>query len=158
LSDHLKVGKKISEVYESTISLIKSLGKEDHLKHLPKVLGYGIGLNKKEEQLSIKSDNHRIIEPGMIFNLRVSMANFDNRPTRNCLLVADTILMKEISESAPCLENLTRSIPKAYADVSYSIDENDEDLPEEEKVSAPRKPKAEQIDSSSIIKPGVGVI
>jgi hypothetical protein len=47
--DHLRVGKKISEVYESTLAFIKSQGKDEHLKHLPKVFGYGIGLNKKEE-------------------------------------------------------------------------------------------------------------
>lgn len=47
--DHLKAGKKISEIYESALSFIKAEGKEDHLKHLPKVFGYGIGLNKKEE-------------------------------------------------------------------------------------------------------------
>ncbi len=75
----------------------------------------------------------------MVFNLRLSMANFDNRPTRNCLLVADTILMKEITETTPAFEILTKSIPKAYADISYSIDENDDELPEEEKAAAPKK-------------------
>ena len=87
------------------------------------------------------------------------MANFDNRPTRNCLLIADTILIKEPSDTTPAIEIMTKIIPKAYADISYSIDENDDDLPEEEKSAAvPRKPRPEQIDSSSIIKPGVGVI
>ncbi len=61
ISEHLKPGKKISEIYETALAFIKSEGKEDHLKHLPKVFGYGIGLNKKEEQLSIKADNHRLI-------------------------------------------------------------------------------------------------
>ncbi len=74
----------------------------------------------------------------MVFNLRLSMANFDNRPNRNCLLIADTILIKETSETAAALESLTKSIPKAYADISYSIDENDEELPEDEK-SGPTK-------------------
>jgi nucleosome binding factor SPN SPT16 subunit len=95
----------------------------------------------------------------MVFNLRLSMANFDNRPTRNCLLIADTILIKEASDTTPAIEIMTKTIPKAYADISYSIDENDDDLPEEEKsAAAPRKPRPDQIDTSSIIKPGVGVI
>lgn len=83
------------------------------------------------------------------------MANFDHRPSRNCLLIADTILIKEVSETAPSLEILTKGNPKAYADISYSIDENDEDLPEEEK-SGPSKsrPKSEMVDTSSMIKPG----
>jgi nucleosome binding factor SPN SPT16 subunit len=107
---------------------------------LPKVLGYGIGLNKKEEQLSIKADNHRVIEAGMVFNIRLSMANFDPRPARNCLLIADTVLIKSNDQDTaqPAFEVLTKSIPKAYADVSYSIDENDEEVPEEDKFAERR--------------------
>ncbi len=37
------------------------MGKEEHLKHLPKVLGYGIGFHAKEEQLAISEDNNTTI-------------------------------------------------------------------------------------------------
>jgi len=47
--EYLKPGRKISDVYEHVMSFIKTEGKEDSLKFLPKVFGYGIGLNKKEE-------------------------------------------------------------------------------------------------------------
>jgi nucleosome binding factor SPN SPT16 subunit len=109
---------------------VKDQGKEEHLKHLPKVLGYGIGLNKKEDQLSIKEGNDRVIEKGMVFNVRLSLANFDSRPNRNCLLIADTVLAKESVDGSPSYDILTRGNPKNYGDISYSIDENDDDVPE----------------------------
>ena len=59
---------------------------------MQKVLGYGIGMNFKEELLAIKEDNHRIIEVGMVLNVRLSLTNFSKNsetPTaRNCLLLA----------------------------------------------------------------------
>ena len=114
LVDQLTVGKQLSQVYNSIVEFVKSSGKEEHLKHLPKVMGYGIGLNKKEDLLSIKGDNERFIENGMTFNVRLSLANFDNRPTKNCLLIADTI---QICNGQA--EILTNENPKAYGDISY---------------------------------------
>jgi len=65
----------------------------------------------------------------MVFNIRLSLANFDNRPNRNCLLIADTVV---IENGAP--DVLTKDNPKAYADISYQIEENDEEVNEESKA------------------------
>lgn len=43
---------------------------------LQKVLGYGIGMSFKEEILAIKEDNHKVIQSGMVFNVRLSLTNF----------------------------------------------------------------------------------
>lgn len=65
----------------------KSLDNSYLSKFLPKTLGYGIGLRPKEELLAIKDDNKKVVEPGMVINIRLSLANFDakKRPNRNCL-------------------------------------------------------------------------
>lgn len=44
-------------------------------------------MNPKEDLLSIKEGNQRVIEAGMVFNLKISFANFDPKenPQRNCL-------------------------------------------------------------------------
>lgn len=83
----IKVGKKLSEVYDSSIKYAETLENGHLHKHLSKTLGYGIGLQAKEELLAIKADNSKVIEPGMVFTIRMSLANFDkeSRPTRNCL-------------------------------------------------------------------------
>jgi len=54
---------------------------------LSKTFGYGIGLQPKEELLALNEKNQKIIEAGMVFNCRLSLANFDSlkRPTKNCL-------------------------------------------------------------------------
>ena len=39
-------------------------------------MGYGIGMQTKEEQLTIKSENHRVVEAGMAFNIRLTLTNF----------------------------------------------------------------------------------
>jgi nucleosome binding factor SPN SPT16 subunit len=49
---------------------------EELVKYLPKNFGYGIGMTIKEEMLCLKSDNKRIIEAGMCFNVRVSLVDF----------------------------------------------------------------------------------
>jgi len=82
------VGAKISEVYQSVHDFAGTLGEQAALKQfLSKTLGYGIGLQPKEELLAIKADNHKVIEEGNMFTIRLSLANFDKqtRPTRNCL-------------------------------------------------------------------------
>lgn len=58
-------------------------------------------MNPKEDLLSINAANERIIQKGMVFNVRLSLSKFDKlqRPERNCLLITDTILiLEEISE------------------------------------------------------------
>ena len=87
LVDELKIGKSFSEVSKKVREQAAKMENGHLAKFLPKVLGYGIGLKPKEELLAIKEDNEKIIEAGMVFNVRVSLANFDSkkRPNRNCL-------------------------------------------------------------------------
>lgn len=33
-------------------------------------------MQTKEEQLTIKADNHRVVEAGMVFNVRLTLTNF----------------------------------------------------------------------------------
>lgn len=159
----LRPSTKISDAYTKVIEYVKSLGKEECLKSLSKIFGYGIGLVKREELLTLKSDNHRIIEESMVFNIRVSMANFDSRANRNCLLVADTVFVGKDQT-----EILTNEKKKDFSEISYQIDENEEELPsdddgENQKMAESRsrselkkKVKNEMIDTGKLS--GVGVI
>lgn len=102
----------------------------DLVDFLPKTLGYGIGLKPKEEVLAIKEDNHKEIEAGMIFNIRLSLANFDSqkRPTKNCLQIADSVII--VADGPP--EVLTKNISKLYNDISYTLDDDDDEIAENE--------------------------
>lgn len=129
-----------------------TLENSDLAKFLPKTLGYGIGLKPKEELLAIKDDNSKLIEPGMIFNVRLSLANFSAKkiPERNCLQIADTILI--VSEGPA--EVLTRAISKAFNDISYTLNDSDDELAEGaegERTNARREPK-QRSQSKNIVK------
>ena len=88
LQKAVKPGNKISDVHKACIQYGKDkvlaegssteAGKkyQSFTRGLPKIIGYGIGMNFKEELLSIKDDNDRVIEPGMVFNIRLSLTNF----------------------------------------------------------------------------------
>ena len=124
LISQLKPGTKISEAYKSVHDFASKQGEQAGLaKFLPKTLGYGIGLQPKEELLAIKADNHKVIEVGNMFTVRLSLANFDreNRPTRNCLQIADTVLV-----TADGCEVMTKGNSRDFNDISYTIDEDEE--------------------------------
>ena len=101
-------------------------------------------MNYKEEILALKEDNEKEIKPGMVFNVRLSMAHFDKlqRPERNCILIADTFIVGE-----EATEIITDAITKSYGDISYILSDNEEVNDEEmresgEKINtASRKPQ-----------------
>lgn len=142
LVSQLKIGLELSEVHKNLMEYTKTIENAEFAKFLPKTLGYGIGLKPKEELLAIKDDNSKVIEAGMVFNVRLSLANFSVKKIaeRNCLQIADTIL---IVSDGPA-EVLTRSISKAYNDISYTLNDSEDDLAEGaegEKSNVRREPK-----------------
>jgi nucleosome binding factor SPN SPT16 subunit len=98
------------------------------VKAVPKILGYGIGMNAKEESLTIKEDNHKVIEAGMTFNVRLTLTGFASAKkdggkesnTKNCLMIADTIYVT----SEGC-EVLTSGISRNFSDISYNLEDED---------------------------------
>jgi len=90
----LKPGVKISEVYKACsqygFDKSKNMGSSNteagkkflnFARSLPKILGFGIGFNFKEEFLTIKEDNENVVSVGMSFNIRLSLTNFA-QPTK----------------------------------------------------------------------------
>ena len=59
----------------------------------------------------------------MCFNVRVSLTGFnaDGIMAKNCLLISDTLLV--LAEGA---EVLTRGITRAYGDISYFLEDEEE--------------------------------
>jgi len=71
LKDNAKVGTVLSELYESTRTLIKE--KDEALVNcISSNFGFGIGSGYKEDMLAINGSNKNKIEPGMVFHLRVT--------------------------------------------------------------------------------------
>ncbi len=115
----LKAGRTCGDVYKSVMEKSENPMK----KFLPKSFGYGIGMTVKEELIAIKSDNTKEVKAGMCFNVRVSLTGFnaDGIMAKNCLLISDTLLV--LAEGA---EVLTRGITRAYGDISYFLEDEEE--------------------------------
>lgn len=89
LQKTVKPGTKICDVFKACLAYGNEKSKKEggantetgkkfqnFTRGLPKILGYGIGMNFKEELLSIREENERLIETGMVFNIRLSLTNF----------------------------------------------------------------------------------
>lgn len=123
--------KKVTEKSEK-LGTVAEVGKRyaRFVNCLPKTLGYGIGMSAKEELLTIKEDNQKVIEANMLFNVRLTLTNFSlqkkeakNRETnaKNCLMIADTILVTD----SGC-EVLTQGVSRQFNDISYNLDDPDQ--------------------------------
>lgn len=68
----------------------------------------------------------------MVFNLKVSLANFDSeqRPTRNCLQISDTVI---INSDEP-VEYLTKKTSRKYENISYTINEEEDEIDSDDHV------------------------
>ena len=71
LVNSLEVGKTIGSAYMAAKNLI--MQKNSSLT-VPQTFGFGIGFNYKERQLLVKADNETVVEPGMTFHVRITLA------------------------------------------------------------------------------------
>lgn len=129
-------GRPLKAVYAAAVDYLTSSGNEPLVKHLPKNLGFAIGLDFRDPVLLLSAKNTAIIRSGMVFNLSTGFSNVElddaARKSVNeksavkslksfALLIADTI---EVTEKGG--ELLTKH-SKALTDISYTINEEDEE-------------------------------
>jgi len=124
----MTAGISISDLHKSVTDFCNKHSNSFLAQYLPKTFGYGIGLKPKEDLLSLSANSNRILKPGMVFAIRLSLANFDSqkRPSRNCLQIADTVLV--VGDGPP--EVLTRATSRIYNDISYTLNDDEEELQE----------------------------
>mmetsp|Transcript_32499 Transcript_32499/g.40270 ORF Transcript_32499/g.40270 Transcript_32499/m.40270 type:complete len:152 (+) Transcript_32499:885-1340(+) len=119
LISSLKVGTRIKDAYTATKNFI--LQKNANLTVQPS-FGFGIGFNYKERSLAISATNETVIEPGMTFHVRISLAGISKEEVRNQIAIGDTIAI--VAQDTPN-KVLTAKIQKAYTEISYSLEESD---------------------------------
>lgn len=117
LLQNLKPGNKISFVYQKGAEYLKE--KAPHL--LDKIgtnMGFGIGLEFKENNLLINAKNQKEIKERMVFNIALSFNNLKSEKNKNYgMMIADTVII-----SAENNEIATNQISVKYEDVSYSLE------------------------------------
>ncbi|ORC90052.1 putative aminopeptidase, putative,metallo-peptidase, Clan MG, Family M24 [Trypanosoma theileri] len=93
--EFLRVGIKLSEVYEKTLSYAKSIN-EGLAKHLSTSLGFSTGLLVLEARGSISEKGTAIIADGMAFVVRITLEGVDDGTGETFdLELSDTVTVKE---------------------------------------------------------------
>jgi len=126
----IQIGRKISDCYNEVFSLLSKEKDEEWLKkHLGGDFGYGIGFQPQEHNLEIGPNNHTILEDNMVLFIRLYFKDLEYKGNNGYgIIIGDTIVL---TKSKP--KNLTKGIRKNYEDISYVIDDNEEEGDEEEK-------------------------
>ncbi|KAL3130646.1 hypothetical protein ABBQ38_008037 [Trebouxia sp. C0009 RCD-2024] len=135
----LKEGEPMSAAVTATVKALQDAGQGHLVEHLPKNIGFGMGLEFRESINLLKAGNERKVAAGMVFNVAVGASGLEvqvNGKTRAyALMVADTVLVKE-SGNAP--EVLTSIASKAWSDVAYFLKDEEEEAEPQKPVKAER--------------------
>jgi len=117
--------------------------------HLPKTLGFGIGLEFRDSSLLLNATNSTRFADGMVFTLSIGFQDVplvDSDKERAAapikklekfsLLIADTVCIRKND-----VPDILTKISKAFGDVVYNIAENEE---EEQETSKSSRKKVEE--------------
>lgn len=122
LMQSLKPGVVIKDAYNKVIDFIKQ--KDATLvDKLLNYLGFGIGLEFKENVIAITGKCERVIEAGMVFCAIIGLNNLTTAKGKQyAIMVADTVVVKDQDGNN---EVVTKGISKKFDDISYSLQENE---------------------------------
>ena len=73
----MRPGKPLRNVYTAAVDFLNKEGREDLVRHLPKTLGFGMGLDFRDGMLTLSSKNPTTFKAGMTFSL---ISAFQNLP------------------------------------------------------------------------------
>lgn len=126
--EKMVIGNELKDVYEGARAYLKNKDPA-LLSHLPKNLGFAIGLEFRDSTLVLNQTNNTPFSEGMVFNLSVGLHNIplseeDKASAPEAvkalsvfsLLVSDMVVV--LKEGVP---DILTKISKEYADISYSI-------------------------------------
>lgn len=118
LISHMTVGQPISSAYMAAKNLVMQRNAD---LSVPANMGFGIGFNYKERALTVSAQNETIIESGMTFHVRIALQGVSKVQARSIVAIGDTIIVQAAGPN----KVLTAGIQKAYAEISYSLEESE---------------------------------
>ncbi|KAG8901329.1 FACT complex subunit spt16 [Tulasnella sp. 403] len=115
----LKDGVVARDVYHHVVSYVKTKNPELE-KHIPKNIGWGMGLEFRDSSYVLSSKNSRVLKTGMVFNLMLAFTDIVGEDSKKySLLLTDTIRVGD--DKGVCLSEGM----KTFKDVLFSF--NDEE-------------------------------
>ena len=119
----LRSGQPISDAYIAAKQVIDSRAKDNLQYHSS--FGFGIGTQFKEDLLQINAKNNKTVEPGMVFHCRITLTGVSKETSRSVVGIGDTVYIGQDGSAVV----LTSAIQKRYNDISYSLDDDEQDQP-----------------------------
>ena len=116
----MRVGQPISKAYVAAKNLVSE---RNSSLNVHTNFGFGIGFAFREDLQLISSSNEMIIKPGMVFHARITLSGVHNEAARSVIAIGDTVMIAEDGS----VTNLTAGIQKKYSEISYSLDDDEEE-------------------------------
>ncbi|KRT79094.1 Peptidase [Oryctes borbonicus] len=136
----LSSGTKLSEVYEAGVSYVKK-EKADLIENLTKSFGFAMGIEFKENSLTIGPKTTAIARKGMVFNVNMGFSNLQNKEASDkegkvyALFIGDTVIVNE-NQPASVLTISKKKIKNIGIFLKDESDEEEEN--DEEKENTPK--------------------
>ncbi|XP_022082378.1 FACT complex subunit SPT16-like [Acanthaster planci] len=128
----LRSGKKLSDVYNGAVALVKK-EKAELLPKMTKNVGFLMGIEFREGSMLINSKSEAVAKKGMIFNINVGFSNLQNSEAKDnggknyALFVGDTVLVQE-EGPAVLLTPMKKRIKHIGIFLKGDDEDEDEDL------------------------------
>ncbi|KIO31093.1 hypothetical protein M407DRAFT_19971 [Tulasnella calospora MUT 4182] len=139
----LKDGTVAREVYQHVVNTVKAKSPELE-KHLPKNVGWGMGLEFRDGSYVLGPKNSRLLKAGMVFNLILAFTDVVGEDGKKySLLLTDTVKVGE--EKGVCL---TEGI-KTFKDVLFSFNDDEPAPKGKSKENGEAKPAKSKANGAS---------
>ena len=138
----LMSGTKLCDVYEVGVNYVKK-EKPNLLENLTRNFGFAMGIEFKENSLTIGPKTTAVAKKSMVFNINMGFSNLQNKEASDkegkvyALFIGDTVLVNE-GQAATIL---TPSKKKMKNIGIFLKDESDEEDNDEEKENTPKQPE-----------------
>ena len=104
---------------------------------MPKSLGFGIGIFLRENTLNIIESSEKIIEEGNVFLVDITFTDIKYDAKKGgqktfAVQIIDTIVVEKVGNTV-----LTGSVSKTLSDISYSLDDDEEEDKKKSRVDLP---------------------
>lgn len=76
--------------------------------------GFGIGSNFKEEILLINENNEILVQPNMVFHIRITLSDVDKRASRALIAIGDTVMIDHEGK-----QQVLTTVQRKYKEISY---------------------------------------
>ena len=112
----------LGDIYKEIKDFI--ISRDENLTNcVPECLGYGLGLEKVNDNLRITADSKVIIQNGMVIFIHLSLQNLEIDNKNYMMQIGDTICIDDKGE----LINFTERSAKSLNEIHYELKNNSED-------------------------------